>query len=75
MITSVAKCREGLKSRFNKLIGIVDPEHAPDFLEEVNIHYATNTKSKMLQEKLYHVVSSQVITNEKVRWLKIWNGQ
>ena len=51
MIIDVAKCREGLKSKFNKLIGIADPEHTSDFLEEVKLHYATNAKLEMLQEK------------------------
>ena len=75
MNKGAARCHQELKSKFTKLVGIADPELTPDFLEEIKSHYAQNPKPEMHQEKLYHVVTSQVDASEKVRWLKIWNGK
>ena len=64
-------CRQELKSKFNKLVGMADPELTPEFIEEVKNHYARHSKSEMHQEKLYYIVTSQVEANEKAKWLKI----
>ena len=75
MNDGAARCRQELKSKFNKLVGMADPELTPEFIEEVKNHYARHAKLEMHQEKLYYIVTSQVEANEKVRWLKIWNGK
>ena len=75
MNDGAACCRQELKSKFNKLVGMADPELTPELIEEVKNHYARHAKPEMHQEKLYYIITSQVEANEKVRWLKIWNGK
>jgi len=47
-----------------------------DFLAQVKLHWscAKASHEKMTQEKMVNVATTKVDLEEKVEWLKIWNG-
>ena len=67
MFTAVNKKRAILSSDFTKQLAIVDINLTPAFLEDIKHHWGSFSVLEMLQEKLHHVVVSNVDAKVKVR--------
>jgi hypothetical protein len=61
-----------------KLLPIVDTSLGKDFLNtHLKVHWShvKVVYEEMTQEKMANVVTRRVDPQEKVEWLKIWNGE
>ena len=63
-----------LSSGFFKTTSDCRHQPHPRFLEEIKHHWGSFSVYEMLQEKLHHVAVSNVDTEFKIGWLKLWNG-
>jgi hypothetical protein len=63
-----------LSSSFTKQLAIADINLTSAFLEKIKHHWGSFSVSAMLQEKLHHIVVSNMDAEVKVGWLKLWNG-
>ena len=74
MSTVVNKKHAMLSFGFIKQLAITDINLTQAFLEELKHHLGLFSVPEMLKEKLHHVVVSNVDTEVKIGWLKLWIG-
>jgi hypothetical protein len=65
--------QEDHTSTFTKHLPICNHPFGFEFLKYIQVHYNMNLEPEMFIEKLQILVSTQVMNEEKVSWLKLWN--
>lgn len=66
--------KKKIRSGFIKQLKIADTNLGEEFLNQIRLHWNKTQNPEMTQEKLYRLCGAMVDGNQKVQWLKCWNG-